>query len=198
VARLLVGLTGGLASGKSTVAGRFAAAGFTTVDADLIVAELHRANGVGPRAVADLFGSDFLRPDGATDADRLASLVFSDPSAREKLETVLHPLVRQRFAEIAAAAEGVAVLEATKLVESGAAPEFDVVVTVEADAPTRIRWAARRGLAEGEARARIAAQGGDRLRIAAADHVIRNDGTLDDLLERTDEVVGDLQRRAGS
>ncbi len=124
-----VGLTGGLASGKSTVARRLAAAGLTVVDADRLVAELYRAGQPGAAAVAGALGREFLTADGAVDKGAVARLVFSDRAALERLESAVHPLVARRFAEIAAGTEGVAVLEATKLVEAGLDETLDLVVT---------------------------------------------------------------------
>jgi len=196
VARFRVGLTGGLAAGKSTVARRFAAAGFTVVDADTIVRELHRSCGAGARAVRELFGPGFLSADGATDVAKVADLVFRDPSARARLEASLHPLVRERFVEIAGHAGGVAVLEATKLVEAGFAPDFDLVVTVEAAPEVRIRRAIARGLSATEARARIAAQGNEEVRTTAADVVLRNDGTRAELDAEVEELVARIRAAA--
>jgi len=194
---LRVGLTGGLASGKSTVARRMAELGCRVVDADRLVAELYAPGGAGAAAVEALFGPDLLDPSGAVDRPRLAERVFSDPKARARLETAIHPLVRRRFEQIADAAEqDVVVLEATLLVEAGYGDAFDLVVTVEADPETRVARAVARGLPEPEARARLAAQGDGSRRLAAADRVLPNKGTLDELLKRTDELVADLRREA--
>jgi len=197
MSRLRVGLTGGLASGKSTVARRMAELGCRVVDADRLVAELYAPGGAGAAAVEALFGPDLLDPSGAVDRPRLAERVFSDPEARARLETAIHPLVRRRFEELAAEAdEDVVVLEATLLVEAGYGPSFDLVVTVEADPETRVARAVARGLPEPDARARLAAQGDGSRRLAAADRVLPNKGTLDELLARTDELVGDLRKIA--
>jgi dephospho-CoA kinase len=198
VARLTVGLTGGIASGKSTVARRLAAAGFTVVDADRLVAELHGPGRPGARAVGELLGADCLRPDGGTDRARVAARVFADATARAKLEAALHPLVRERFREIATATDGTAVLEATKLVEAGFAPDFDVVVTVEAPVELRVARAVARGLSPAEARARLAAQADEATRRAAAAEVIENAGSLAELERATDALAERLRRRAAS
>ena len=197
MATLTVGLTGGLASGKSTVARRLARAGFTVVDADRLVAELHRPNAPGARAVEQLLGPELLTPDGAVDKAAVARRVFADTSARERLEGVLFPLVRQRFHEIAATTEGVVVLEATKLVESGLAQDFDVVVTVEAPGPIRLARAQRRGLTLAEAKSRMRAQATESARRAAADGVIENRGSFRALEAQTRQVVAELRERAG-
>jgi dephospho-CoA kinase len=196
VARLTVGLTGGIASGKSTVARRFVAAGFTVVDADHLVAELHRADQPGAKAVGELLGADFLDAEGATDKSKVAARVFADAVARERLEAALFPLVRERFRELAQATGGVAVLEATKLVEADFAPDFDVVVTVEAPVEARIARAVARGLSPGEARARLAAQADEATRRAAAHERIENAGTLEELERAADALATRLRRRA--
>jgi len=198
MARFTVGLTGGLASGKSSVARRLAAAGFTVVDADRLVAELYAPGQPGAAAVADLFGAGALDAGGGVDKARLAARVFADPAARERLEAAIHPLVRRRFRDLAAATEGVAVLEATKLVEAGFAPDFDLVVTVEAPAAARLARAVRRGLAPEEARARMAAQADEATRRAAAGHVIENAGSLGALSRATAELVERLRAAAAS
>jgi len=197
VARLTVGLTGGIASGKSTVARRLAAAGLAVVDADRLVAELHGPGRPGARTVAELFGPDLLDAAGATDRAKVAARVFADPAARERLEAAIFPLVRERFREIATATDGIAVLEATKLVEAGFAPDFDVVVTVEAPVELRVARAVARGLSPTEARARLAAQADEATRRAAADEVIDNAGPLAELERSADVLAERLRRRAG-
>lgn len=194
-----VGLTGGLASGKSTVAGMLAGAGFRVVDADRLVAELYRPGGEGAAAVRELFGPGALDGSGAVDRAAVAERVFADPEARGRLEAAIHPLVRRRFAAIAAAAgEPVVVLEATLLVEAGYGPDFDLVVTVEADPEVRLRRAVARGFDEADARARLRAQGDGERRRAGADRVIDNDGERAALERRVDALVTELRARAGS
>ncbi len=193
--RLLVGLTGGLASGKSTVAGWFEDAGFLVVDADRVVADLYAPGGRGAATVSKLFGPDVLDADGAVDRPKVAERVFSDDQARRQLEQALHPLVRQRFAEISQQAEGVVVYEATLLVESGHSQNFDLVVSIEAPEDQRLAWAVARGMDEAQASARLAAQGDGAGRRAGADRIIQNDGTLEDLRQAIDELIDDLRGR---
>lgn len=198
MARLSVGLTGGLASGKSTVARRLAdRPGFLVVDADRLVADLYRPGGEGASAVASLFGPGYLAPDGAVDRGALASLVFADAEARDRLEEAIHPLVRNRFADLAGDHDGVAVLEATLLVEAGYRDLFDLVVTVEAPEEVRLARAVARGLPEADARARLAAQGDGAARRATSDLVIVNDGDLARLEAHADELAASLLARAG-
>lgn len=196
MASLTVGLTGGLAAGKSTVARLLAERGFTVVDADRLVAELYGPAQLGAEAVQRLFGRSYLRADGAVDRPRLASLVFSDDTARRRLEAAIHPLVRARFAEVAGATEGVAVLEATLLVEAGYDPDFDLIVTVEAPAELRLARAVARGATEEEARVRLAAQGGSETRRAAAQWAIENNGSAADLKRAVDALVAEIRRRS--
>jgi dephospho-CoA kinase len=196
MASLRVGLTGALASGKSTIARQLARAGFKVVDADRLVADLYRAGEPGARVVAELIGPAGLRDDGAVDKVAVARRIFSDPALLRRLESGIHPLVRHRFAQIAAATEDVAVLEATLLVEAGYAPDFDLVVTVEAPEEVRLRRAVRRGLEPDEARSRMAAQGDGAARRAAAHVVMENDGDLRRLRRATDELIAALRQRA--
>jgi dephospho-CoA kinase len=198
---LRVGLTGGMASGKSTVARMLRERGATVVDADRLVASLYEPGEPGARAVAELFGPEALDERGAVDRERVAELVFHDPAgaeSRHRLEEAIHPLVRQRFARLAEeAAEGadtdLVVLEATLLVEAGYGPGFDTVVTVEADPEVRLERAIGRGMAPEEARRRLLAQGEGDVRRAGADRVIRNDGTLEDLERKVDELLAELR-----
>jgi dephospho-CoA kinase len=189
---LRVGLTGGLASGKSTVARMLADRGATVVDADRLVAELYLPGEPGARTVAALFGPELVDAAGAVDRERLAELVFTDPEARRRLERAVHPLVRQRFAKLAQRTEGVVALEATLLVEAGYAPDFDRVVTVEAEPEARLERAVARGMPEAEARRRLAAQGEGEARRAAADSTIRNDGDLAELERQVDALAREL------
>jgi dephospho-CoA kinase len=193
--RLLVGLTGGLAAGKSTVARLLAERGATVVDADRLVAELYRAGEPGAARVAELFGRQVLRPDGAVDHAALSARVFADPEARRQLEAAIHPLVGQRFGELAARSEGIVVLEATLLVEAGWEGAFDLVVTVEASPEVRLARAVARGLDEAAARRRLVAQGEGEARRAAADRVIWNEGSPDDLRQQVDALVRDLRHQ---
>lgn len=193
---LTVGLTGGLGSGKSTVARWLSEAGCTVVDADQLVAELHRPGQPGARAVAALFGPDLLDAQGGVDHAKVAARVFADREARLALETAIHPLVRQRFEEIAAGASGIVVLEAALLVEAGYTPSFDLVVTVECDAETRLARAVARGMDPDAARARLLAQGSGEERRETAHRVIDNCAGLDDLRRQVDELIVELGRLA--
>ena len=194
---LRVGLTGGIAGGKSTVAQWLRDEGFEVIDADRLVAELYEPGGEGAAAVRALFGPAMLDERGGVDRAKLAGLVFADPRARVDLETAIHPRVRQRFEQLAARAMGVIVLEATLLVEAGYAPLFDFIVTVEAPCELRLERALARGMDEESARARLLAQGDGEERREAAHRVIDNSGDLEHLRRQVDELVGELHRVAG-
>ncbi|HKH45736.1 MAG TPA: dephospho-CoA kinase, partial [Thermoanaerobaculia bacterium] len=187
---------GGLASGKSTVAGWLRDAGFLVVDADRLVAELHQPGGSGAAAVRDLFGPEYLNEQGGVDHAKVGALVFADPASRHALEKAVHPLVRQRFAELAEQTDEVAVLEATLLVEAGHTADFDLVVTVECDAETRLRRATARGLSEETARARLLAQGDGEQRRRAAHRRIDNCDDLQHLRRQVDDLIEELRRLA--
>lgn len=193
---LRVGLTGGLGSGKSTVAQWLREAGFEVIDADRLVAELYQPGGEGAAAVRELFGPEMLDERGGVDHAKVAARVFGDPQARKALEAAIHPLVRQRFEQLAAQAKDVIILEATLLVEAGYAPMFDLVVTVEAPCELRLERALDRGMDEDAARARLLAQGDGEERREAAHRVIDNSGDLDHLRRQVDELVGELRRLA--
>jgi dephospho-CoA kinase len=199
---LTIGLTGGLASGKSTVARWLAEAGFRVIDADQLVAELYTPGAPGTAEVRRLFGDEALDAAGAVDHARVAERIFTDLQARQALERAIHPLVRQRFMELASQTAGVVVLEATLLVEAGYAPGFDCIVSVEAPPEARLARAIERGLPEAAARARLLAQGDGAARRDAAGRVIDNSSDLEHLRRQVDELIDELRaiearRRAG-
>ena len=193
---LRVGLTGGLASGKSTVARWLRDEGFEVVDADRLVAELYQPGGAGVAAVRALFGPEMLDEQGGVDHPKVAARIFRDPEARFALESAVHPLVRRRFEEISAKAQGVIVLEATLLVEAGYAPGFDLIVTVEAPCELRLQRAVARGMDDAAARARLLAQGDGDERREAAHRILDNSGDVQHLRRQVDELIEELRRLA--
>ena len=197
----MVGLTGGIGSGKSAVAARLAAHGAVVIDADRLAREVVAAGTEGLADVVAAFGPDVLASDGGLDRPALAGRVFGDDAARRRLEAIVHPRVRARTAELVAAAppDAIVVNDVPLLVEAGLAAAYEVVVVVLADEATRVARLVRdRGMAEEEAYARIRAQATDEQRRAVADMVITNDGSLDDLAARVDEVWAELVgRRSG-
>lgn len=192
---LRVGLTGGLASGKSTVARRLAELGAEVFDADRIVAELYVAGGPGEAAAWELFGDEIFDEHGAVDRGRLARLVFADPGKRQALESRIHPLVgaeiRRRFAEAERRGAPVVVTEASQLLEADAQGRYDRILVVVAPEEERIRrWIAKGGDPI-DARGRIAAQIAPEDARRRASDVIVNDGTLEELERKVDQLYRD-------
>jgi dephospho-CoA kinase len=185
---LRIGLTGGIGSGKSTVSALLAARGAVVIDADRIAREVVEPGTAGLAAVVEAFGAGVLTGDGSLDRPALAAVVFADPEARKRLDGIVHPLVRARSAELAAAApdDAVVVHDVPLLVETGQAGAYDLVLVVQADPEIRVDRLVRRGLTEEDARARIAVQATDEQRRAAADVVLVNDGTPEDLAGQVD------------
>ena len=186
-----VGLTGGVASGKSTVSAMLAELGAVVIDADLLAREVVAPGTDGLAAVVEEFGPEVLGPDGALDRPRLGALVFADPERRRALEAIIHPRVRARAAEIEAAApEGsVVVHDIPLLTETGQAASFDAVVVVDVPADVQVdRMVRIRGMSEEDARARIAAQAAREDRLAVATYVVENTGSLEDLRARVEDV----------
>jgi dephospho-CoA kinase len=197
---LLVGLTGGLGAGKSTVARMLAARGAVIVDADELAA---RALEPGTRAyerACGLFGDEVVAPDGLLDRAAIAARVFEDPEKRRALESIVHPEVFRMLAETVESRRDsgdILVFDVPLLVETGFQDACDVVVVVAAPREHQIERVMRdRGMSETEARARLGAQVPDAEREASADLVLRNDGDLTSLEVRVDELWSDLRRRA--
>jgi dephospho-CoA kinase len=190
---LRVGLTGGIGAGKSAVAGRLAELGAVVVDSDVLAREVVAPDTPGLAAVVEAFGNGVLDAAGALDRARLAELVFADPDARRRLEGIIHPLVRDRSAELmaAAAADAVLVNDVPLLVEVGLAPTYHLVVVVEADPEVRVDRLVGRGMTGAAARARIAAQASDERRRAAADALLDNSGSRDELRVAVDALWTD-------
>jgi dephospho-CoA kinase len=187
-----VGLTGGMGSGKSTVAQMLADRGALVVDGDQIARELVEP---GAPALADLverFGSGILRADGSLDRAGLADIVFPDPTQLAALDAIMHPRIAERSAQMLAEAERtgtpVAVYDMPLLVENGMADDFDVVVVVEAPVPVRLARLAVRGVRASDAQERMARQATDAERAAVADVVIDNSGDEDALWEQVDRA----------
>ncbi|HZC71139.1 MAG TPA: dephospho-CoA kinase [Jatrophihabitans sp.] len=183
-------MTGGVGSGKSTVAALLAAHGAVVVDADAIAREVVEPGTAGFDAVVGAFGASIVGSDGRLDRPALAAIVFGDEAKRAALNAIVHPLVGQRTAELTEAAPGDAVLvyDIPLLIENDLASGFDFVLVVVADVETRLARLAARGMAETDARERMAAQASDDERRAVADAVIENNGSLEDLQRRVDEV----------
>ncbi|WIB58744.1 dephospho-CoA kinase [Curtobacterium sp. MCLR17_007] len=192
----IIGLTGGIAAGKSTVSGRWAELGAVVVDADRLARQAVAPGSPGLARVAERFGPGVIAPDGSLDRPALGAVVFSDPAARRDLERITHPevwrLAQQAFDSAAAAdPDAVVVYDVPLLAEAkGSRPlRFDAVVVVDAPAAVRVRrLVEHRGMDEAEAERRIGAQASDAERLALADHVVDATGTLDQTLASADAV----------
>jgi dephospho-CoA kinase len=190
-----VGLTGGIASGKSTVSGILRELGAVVIDADQLAREVVAAGTPGLAAVVAEFGPDLLGPDGELDRPAMGRLVFGDEAARKRLEAIVHPLVFERIVELEAGAGpgDVVVHDIPLLAESGRAETFDAVIVVDAPPAVQVERMVRdRGWSEAEARSRIAAQATRQDRLSIATHVVENTGTLEDLRHRVTEVFEEV------
>ena len=197
---LLVGLTGGIGSGKSTVARLLERRGAIVIDADHLAREAVARGTAGFDRVIDTFGPGVLRPDGDLDRVLLAAIIFADPERRAALEAIVHPEVARRFGERVEELRDsgrVVVYVSPLLVELGLAPAFDVVVIVTASPHLRVsRVASDRDLSPEDVRARMAAQATDEQRMEVADVLVDNDGSLAELEPQIDRLWSDLEARA--
>jgi dephospho-CoA kinase len=196
---LVVGLTGGIGSGKSAALERFRELGAVVIDSDDVAREVVAPGTDGLAAVLARFGPAVVRVDGTLDRPMLASIVFSDAAARADLEAITHPLVRAevRRRVSAAPSDSIVVNAVPLLVETKIAGEYDRVVVVEAPVEQRVlRLARSRGMGREEALARMAAQASDDERRAVAWRVIVNDGSLEDLRSAVDNVWAELESSA--
>ena len=191
-----VGLTGGVASGKSTVSAILAELGAVVIDADALAREVVARGTPGLDAVVAEFGPDVLTPEGDLDRPAMGRLVFGDDAARRRLEAIIHPLVIERMAEIEATAgeDDVVVHDIPLLAEGGRADTFDAVVVVDAPRDLQVeRMLGDRGWTREDAESRIAAQATREERRAIATHVIDNNGTLEELRARVEAVLEELR-----
>jgi dephospho-CoA kinase len=197
-----IGLTGGIASGKSTVARVLSDLGVGVVDADRIAREVVALGSEGLREVVAAFGPQVLAADGSLDREKLAARVFGDEAARLQLQSITHPrigrLSAERIAALHASAAPYVVYDAPLLVEVGAHRGLDALIVVAAEDANQVaRALARGGMPEAETRRRIAAQFPLARKIEVADYVIHNDGSLPDLERRTHEVHAQIAQRFG-
>jgi dephospho-CoA kinase len=199
---LLVGLTGGIGSGKSTVAHLLERRGAVVFDADALARTAVEPGTRGHDAVVERFGANVLAPGGALDREALASIVFADPAARRDLEAIVHPEVRRLFAEGCEAYRGtdrVVVFSAPLLVETGMHTAFEVLVLVSTPVETQIERLLRdRAMSEEQVRARIGAQAPLEEKAAVADVILDNEGDLDELEAQVDSLWDELRTRAAS
>jgi dephospho-CoA kinase len=186
---MLIALTGGIGSGKTTVASRWAELGATEIDADILAREVVEPGSDGLSAVTDRFGDQVLNPDGSLDRAALAAVAFSTEETRKDLEALLHPRIQELAAERVKGLEGTIVYIIPLLAETNSKLNFDRIVTVSCDEDVRLdRLITLRGMSREEALSRIAAQASDAEREAKADTIIDSNCPMDELLARADEV----------
>jgi len=188
--RLRIGLTGGVASGKSTVAQRFVELGVPVIDADTAARAVVAPGKLGLAAVSKRFGPRVLAENGELDRRALRDLIFEDPGSRRDLEAILHPLIRADMEQSAELAVGpYVVMDIPLLVEGGSRDRVDRILVVDVDETMQLqRVMARDGCTEQQARAILASQASRRARLAAADDVLLNAGTVTDLRQAVDHL----------
>jgi dephospho-CoA kinase len=197
-----VGLTGGIASGKSTVSAMLAELGAVVIDSDKLAREVVGKCTPGLERVVEAFGREVLTEDGEMDRPKVGAIVFADETKRRALEEIVHPLVRERSAELeaAAGADDLVIHDIPLLAEAGLAGAFDAVIVVDAPPEVQVERMMRdRGWTREEAESRIAAQASREDRLAIATYVVENTGTLEELRERVEQVYRELDlNRSGS
>lgn len=190
----VIGLTGGIAAGKSVVSARLAALGATIVDADVLAREAVAEGSPGLIAIRNRFGDAVLLPDGDLDRDALGAVIFRDPEARADLNSIVHPEVQRLFRERMAQIQQVdplatVVYDVPLLIEARSAEEFAVIIVVHAPAEQRVeRLVTLRGMSRASAQDRVSSQASDDERLAVADVVIDTSGTMAHTLEQVDAV----------
>lgn len=193
----LIGLTGNIATGKSQVAGMLARLGAYVIDADQVAHEVMRVGGPAYAGVVAIFRRQILSDGGAIDRDKLGAIVFRDPTALKRLEEIVHPAVMAEVAQrILQANQPVAVVEAIKLIEAGMHRQYDELWVVTSPRAVQIaRLMATRGLDEEQAALRVDSQAPQADKVALADRVIVNDGSLEDLEEKVRTAWTAVQQR---
>lgn len=190
---MLIGLTGGIGSGKSTVARRWVELGATEIDADLLAREVVEPGTKGLDSLVKAFGNGVLQSSGELDRKRLGALIFKDQSARLKVEAILHPLIQELAAKRVAATTGMIVYSIPLLVETKSKLRFDKIIAISCSEETRIkRLIETRSMTKGQARLRIEAQASDKEREAMADLVINSDCPLPEFLKKVDAAYESL------
>jgi dephospho-CoA kinase len=195
---LRVGLTGGIGAGKSEVSRRLAAQGAVIIDADAIAREVVAPGTPGLEQVTAAFGPHILRADGALDRERVGEIVFVDPAKLAQLNGIVHPLVGKRMTELETAADAGAIVvhDVPLIAENGLAPAYDVVVVVDTPPALQLdRLVKLRAMSEEQAQSRMAAQATREQRLAIADFVIDNSGSLGELDRQVGDLWAELRRR---
>jgi dephospho-CoA kinase len=200
----LIGVTGGIASGKSTVSKRFAQLGAVVVDADALAREVVEPGTAGLAEIQRVFGPSVIAPDGSLDRPALGAIIFADADKRAQLNAITHPAIWKRGNELFAAAEAadpdvVIVYDVPLLAEAAEdrPMDFDLIVVVDADIETRVqRMVELRGMSHDEAENRLRSQASDADRLKLADVVIDSNGTLEHTIEQVDALWAKLTGRA--
>jgi dephospho-CoA kinase len=196
---LRVGLTGGIGAGKSEVSRRLEAQGAILIDADAIAREVVEPGTPGLAAVVETFGNEVLRADGSLNRERVGEIVFGDPAKLERLNGIVHPLVGRRMAELerGAGSDAIVVHDVPLLAENDLAGGYDLVVVVDTPEHVQLeRLTRQRGMNAGQAQARMSAQASRDKRLAIADLVVDNSGSLAELDRQVGDLWTELRRRA--
>jgi len=194
-----VGLTGGIGAGKSEVSRRLSAQGAILIDADAIAREVVAPGTPGLSAVTGIFGAEVLRADGSLNRERLGEIVFADPAKLGALNKIVHPLVGERMAELerGTGPEAIVVHDVPLLAENDLAGGYDLVIVVDAPEHVQLdRLTRQRGMSAEQAQARMAAQASRDKRLAVADFVVDNSGSLAELDRQVGDLWAELRRRA--
>ncbi|KAA8723927.1 dephospho-CoA kinase [Corynebacterium spheniscorum] len=188
----LIGLTGGIGSGKTTVARMLGDRGFHVIDADAIARDIVAPGSPALQELSEIFGSGILLPDGSLNRGELAARAFIDKEHTELLNSITHPRIHEETQKRIAAAPGDVVYDMPLLVDNDLHHDMDLVIVVDVDPETRVKRLAGRGIGEEDARRRIAAQIPDEVRRAAADIIIDNNGAPEDLIPQVEAAVAKI------
>lgn len=189
---MLIALTGGIGSGKSTVAAEWTKLGATEIDADVLAREVVKPGSVGLEALVQALGDDILTAEGLLDRSKLASLTFTNPEVRAMVEKTLHPLIQQLAKEKTSQTPGVVVYTIPLLVETKSPLEFDAIVTISCPESVRLSRLIARGMSEQDARNRMSAQATDAEREAVADYVIDSNCSMEELVGRSRNLFEEI------
>ncbi len=189
---MLIALTGGIGSGKSTVAAEWTKLGATEIDADILAREVVKPGSVGLENLVHMLGAEILNSDGALNRAKLASITFTNPEVRAKVEQALHPLIQALAKQKTEQSEGVVVYTIPLLVETKSPLQFDAVVTISCPEAVRLQRLKARGMTEEDARNRISAQATDQEREAVADYVLDSNCSLDELKFRSQRLFEEI------
>ena len=189
---MLIALTGGIGSGKSTVAAEWTKLGATEIDADILAREVVKPGAVGLETLVQMLGEEILTSDGQLDRSKLASVTFTNPEVRTKVEQVLHPLIQQLAKVKTEQTEGIVVYTIPLLIETKSPLEFDAVVTISCPESVRVERLIARGMSEQDARNRISAQATDQEREAVADYVLDSNCSMEELKVRAQRLFEEI------